>query len=306
MVEKRPVPAPDEVPACFGDRHLDADPKCEACPVEPKCIESTERWAKHPSIAERLHALEASIDEADEDETVEEAYARLYQEFFGRKPRLGKSVQHARAFERVRELTSSGDIDASTYIAGNMWAMRDYADKLPYGFQPSMLSGEKALRRYHAYLGHLRRRYRHGRHSGKNTHTERGRLRRQLFEAEHEIAEWFVAGRIDGGDGTWDEAVDYVNPGPEWRAANGNRGGATYHKLCAVFGTKGLARERELATLRAACAIAEQHQHRLADRIGASAFDWPAFARLLQRILPKPEPVASADLSEIPGRTWPW
>lgn len=304
MAIKFPAPISD-APACFGDRYLSRDTRCARCAFKPGCEKLTAAWAEKRSLSELLAEAEVTLDDVRDGESVEETYTRLHQEFFGRRPRHGASARHAKAFETVRNLPP--EIDRETYIAGNMWAMQAFAKESPYGFQPMMLSGERAMRRYHAYLGQMRRRFRHGRHTAKTSHTERGRLRRELFETEHEIAEWFVSARVAGKQTTWSDAVSYVNPGAVWTAAHKGGPVDTYHRLCSVFGTQAVPREAVYATLRVACAIAEQYEHRLADRIGVRVFDWPAFADLVARILPSQnDDVVACDLVGVEGRTWPW
>lgn len=304
MAEKHPVPAPDAVPVCFGDRYLDADSKCERCAVRTECHDLTASWGELHSLSELLFAAEREIDTQRDRETVEDTYRRLYRDFFGRAPRHGQSVMHERGFDAVKALPD--DVDRETYIAGNMWAMRDFANASRFGFQPMMLSGERAMRRYHAYLGRLRRRYRCGKHTSNNTSNELGKVRRQLFEGEHAVAEWFVAGRVAGRVERWEDAVAYVSPSDVWTAAHGYGPKRTYHRLCTTVGTRRLAAECAYATLRAASAIAEQYQHRLADRIGVRGFDWGAFADLIQTTVQPRAGGDAPDLTEVSGKAWRW
>ena len=62
-------------------------------------------------------------------------------------------------------------------------------------------------------------------------------------------------------------------------------------------------REKRIASLRAAVAVANSFQAGLADRVGVTEFSWTALADLIVRTFAPPEP-AKFDLTGIPGGLW--
>lgn len=239
-----------------------------------------------------------------EGEPVEVVYARLYREHFGRAPRFSDPVRMKPAFEKLQALCADGAIDPETYIAGNMWALQRWVKANPrIGFQPSHLSGENALRRYHAYLGNISRRLRHARHEGTHGHTNAGALRCDLFLGELDVGEEFVATYLLDRSKDLAAAVKRALPNSTWREVQAGRAPG-YHRACSAFGTKQLAVEREFARLRAAYSIAERYRPGLSDRIGFTRFTWVSFARLIHRLVGGPKPRESFDFDDVPGVAW--
>jgi hypothetical protein len=185
-----------------------------------------------------------------------------------------------------------------------MWALKRWALANPrIGFQPSHLSGENALRRYHAYLGNISRRLRHARHEGTHGHTTAGAIRRDLFLGELDVGEEFVAEHLRTKSLDFDAAIEAAQPNATWRDVQAGKAPG-YHRACSALGTGALANEREFARLRAAHSIAERYQFGLADSIGFTRFTWPAFARLMRELVGSNKPRNDFDFDNVPGVAW--
>lgn len=302
MARKHPVPSPDEVPSCFGSRFREADPRCVACHARAECSRHTAAWSEQRSLSEHVADLASSLTSA-EPESAEAVYTRLFRETFGKKPFIDHE-RHRSTIARVAKSCADQGIDLETYIAGNLWAMKRWAEANPrIGFQPTHLSGENALRRYHAYLGRLSRRFRHAKHEATAGESPASFLRRQLFLGEYAVAEHFVAAYVASGEADWKAAVLGADPNQHWLALE-ERDRSAYQRACGLFGTSQYRREREFARLRAAAALAETYQHGLADRIGFTSFEWADFAKLVRRIVGAPKPTSAPDLAEVPGVAW--
>lgn len=284
MTAREPVVGTVEVPYCFGLHHELGASRCRTCDYATECAEIVARWEPRLSLARAVCECEQSLETAS-SASVEDIYARVYREFFGRLPRHGASTVHKRAFDYVREVTADGSVDVETYIAGNMWALQEFASKNRYGFQPMMLQGERAMRRYSAYLGRLARRYRHAKHSGHTTGTERGDMRRMLFESEHEVGEWYTASVVAGRAVTFEQAIEHVAPSDVWIALQSKGQSKAYARACLIFGSANVQAEKRLASLRAAEAVANSYESGLADRVGVQRFDWHSFALLVKRLI---------------------
>lgn len=98
-------------------------------------------------------------------------------------------------------------------------------------------------------------------------------------------------------------AIERALPNATWREVIAGRAPG-YHRACSTLGTTKVPKEREFARLRAACSIAEQYQHGLADRIGFTEFSWPAFAKLIRRVVGKTRPRETFDFDDVPGALW--
>lgn len=305
MPRKFPCPAPDHVPECFGDHHRESDPRCRACNAQVACASSTAAFAKVHSLAERVVEFQAALTDA-QPESFGTAYARVYRDTFGRPWR--RNDRHAALFDRLAALCRKHAIDPATYIAGNMWAMQAWVKAFPHiGFQPTHLSGDKAWRRYHAYVRHLDRSLRHARHDPLAGRTAAAKARLALYVGEMSVAEEFVARFLAGEGSDWSTSVTATEPNETWRSVQPYLAGGSddeFHRLSNLFGS-GLAREREFATLRSAAYLAELYQSGLASRVGFSTFDWSSFARLVERVVHvKPRSTAPA-LADVEGVSWP-
>lgn len=252
------------------------------------------------SLSERVADLAALAPSASE--SIDVIYTRLFREAFGRKPFIAS--RQRTVLERVERDCAANGTDVETHIAGNLWAMSRWVAANPrIGFQPMHLCGENALRRYHAYLGRLARRFRHARHDGSTGETPAANLRRQLFLGEYSVGEEFTARFMQDGCADWDGCVRDADPNRDWLALERGKE-SHYHRACNLFGAPQLRVEREYARLRAAAAIAETYQHGLADRIGFTHFTWQSFAELVRRVVEPREKSRVTELAEVEGLAW--
>jgi hypothetical protein len=290
-MKKSPVPSPDGVPPCFGVQHDERDPGCKRCPVVAHCAPIAAGWGR--SLSEALAEVEARLFSTPTNELIEETYDRLYRDIFGRRSRRNGDRYHD-LFGRVVALCGREEIDVATYIAGNMWAMKPWVDKNPVGFQPSHLSGERALKRYYAYFGRQKRRFRQQHHTGRTSGTLAADIRQNFAIGEYAVGLEYARAFIADGVDDWMAAVNEARPNADWLAIDVGCSGRRNHELRVVFGHRRLQEEKIRAELYAACAIAELYEHGLQHRIGlGTAFDWPSFAALLARLFPLPGDIVS-------------
>jgi hypothetical protein len=308
--KKHPVPSPDEVPRCFGVEYDEQDLGCRRCEVVEVCKPRALQWHARLSIAELASGLESTFT-AQREETLQQIYDRLHREIFGTRSRRTLSARNQDAFARVTSHLIAQDIDPATFVAGNMWAMKPWVEKNEHiGFQPTHLQGEKADRRYHAYKGHQSRRFRQQRHTGQTSGTLVADLRQNLFLAEFEVGLAYVRAFVADGVDDWQAAIEEAQPNPDWLAVvteGSGRRAKRYAELSAAVGALRLRGERQLAQLRAACAVAESYEHDLAHRVGARPFSWRGLAELLARLFPVEDEnrdIMSRSESAVDGLVW--
>jgi hypothetical protein len=265
------------------------------------------RWGTRRSLSEQASVLAATIS-ATRDETIREIYDRLHREILGARSRRTLTSRNADAFDRVAAYLLAHDMDAATYIAGNMWAMKPWVEKnRDIGFQPSHLQGDNAMARYYAYLGKQSRRFRQQRHTGETSGTLLADLRQSLYLGEFDVALEYVQGYVADGSADWQEAIKHTQPGLDWLAVEAQgqgRRAKRFNELVSRFGAFRLRTEKNLVRLQAACAIAESYKHDLAQRIGARPFTWESFAQLIARLYPKSLDTVSTDLDGVAGAVW--
>lgn len=248
------------------------------------------------SISFDPHAKDFSANE------IERIYDREYVLQFGRRSPRKDTPKNAQTFTRLVYLFASEGIDPATYIAANMRAMRPFLERSSFGFQPNMLSGERARGRYNAFLRHANRRYKRGLADVAQVDTDVASLRRALVDGETDVGDLFVRARWSGTPLTWEEAVQDAEPNDDWLALYAEAG-TTFRRWSAMLGAKGLARERRLAQLQAAVAVADSFESEFSTRVGVTEFSWEALADLIARTFewtPRP----TYDLAGIPGGLW--
>lgn len=309
MNSKQPLPSPDGVPACFGVQFDSRDLHCtKRCELLAQCRVRSNAWRSRVSLTELAAAKRAEL-EAPVVETLEAIYDRLHRDIFGKRSRRTDTERNSHVFTRLFSYFQSESIDPATYIAGNMWAMKPWVEaNARIGFQPTHLSGDKALKRYFAYRGKQSRRFRQQRHTGDTSGTIRGDVRQALYLGEYDVAEEYVRTVISYDRDDWQRAIIEAEPNADWMAAE-TRGKSKhrrrYHELCASLGTQRLREEKELATLEAACALAEHFEHDLAHRLGVTGlFSWLEFAGLIARLYPITPVGDSVSLTEVAGVSW--
>ena len=309
MEDKQPIPSPDGVPTCFGVQFDERDLNCtKRCELHAHCAPRSSAWASRRSLTELYAHRLAQLDAPQEAESLEAIYDRLHRDIFGKRSRRTDTERNEEIFARLFGYFQREDIDPATYVAGNMWAMKPWVEKNQrIGFQPTHLSGEKALRRYFAYRGKQSRRFRQQRHTGDTSGTIHGDIRQALYLGEYDVAEEYVKSYVAGTD-DWDAAIAEARPNDDWLAAETlgkARHRRRYHELCVALGTQRLREEKALVRLKAACDIAEHFEHDLAHRIGVfGAFTWEAFASLLTRLFPIDGASDSLSLAEVTGAVW--
>jgi hypothetical protein len=275
--------------------------------VRAHCAPRAQRWREKRSLSELLADADARLRHARSDETLQEIYDRLHREIFGTISRRSSSEANEDLFARLFAFLRREEIDLATYVAGNMWAMKPWVESNPrIGFQPNHLSGERALRRYYAYLGRQRRRFRQQRHTGETGGTLTANIRQQIFLGEYAVGLEYVRTYVAEGDASWAAAIEEAQPSADWRAVEcGPSGGKRYHELCTIFGTHRLSAEKQRATLKAACVVAESYEHDLSHRVGVrGAFTWADFAVLIARLYPLDTPSDTLSLAEVQGVAW--
>lgn len=306
-VKKTPVPSPDGVPRCFGVEYDLKDPRCKRCAVQAPCKPVAVRWGTRRSLTEQVAVLVAT-NSVTRTETLPEIYDRLHREVLGLRSRRTMSVNNADVFDRVAAFLLVHDMDAVTYIAGNMWAMKPWVEKNKHiGFQPTHLQGDNAMRRYHAYLGKQTRRFRQQRHTGQTSGTLLADLRQSLYLGEFDVAMDYVQAYVADGSADWQTSIKNVQPGLDWLAVEtqgAGRRAKRFSELSSRFGAFRLRTEKNLVCLQAACAIAESYSHDLAHRIGARPFTWESFAKLIARLYPKIVNTVFTDIDEVEGAVW--
>jgi hypothetical protein len=290
---KEPIPDSRHLPVCFGLSYDRDAVVCRSCPALRACSTISLRWVARPSLAERLVLAEraASPDRIDVTR-LERLYDELYRAHFARPSRRKRSTRNDVVFGRLLSFMLTNDIDPTTFIAANMEMLRDHCAGSVYGFQPNMLSGEKARARYNIYLRRANRRYRRGRADAFASSTELGRFRLDLMVSETEVASYYVHSGLSGSPVTWDAAIAASAPHASWLALY-----AGQSKFDRVFD---LECERELAVLAAAVAVAESVANGLSRRVGFEDWSWEAFRALVCRLYP-PVELSELDLRGVPG-----
>ena len=266
------------------------------------------------SLAERAHELQSQLDAEPaphatphahtlEGLTVPEIYDKLYLDFFEERSRRKNSERNANALQRAWTWCVDNKVDFGTYVAANMTLMRDKT--LRYGFQPNMLSGVNAQKRYHGYMARTNRQFRHGHRSARiQTDTWLGRTRVAAVLTETAVAEIYVGANLNDCATTWEEAM--VSAGGlcvEWKSLT-NRRGKAWVELCKLWNTERAESERQLMILHAAWNVAQGLQPGLPERIGYTEFLWPSFLSLMQEILPERRVREKVDLSDVDVVQW--
>ena len=302
---KYPVVDPS-IPSCFGVFFNQGESRCQACLHAATCRVQSAPWRSQLSVAELVREYEEQLRAPLQRKTApEEVFRSLFREFFGRPVRR-ISERNRTAIARAYALCLREQIDFSTYVAGNMWALRSFAEESRYGFQATMLSGDRALRRYHAYLGHRQRKYRAGSHDQSEGESEIGALRRDLYVSEYSVAEEYTTWLRVTGHLDWDRAVQAGGPGDTWLAVQ-REGTRTWDSLIRSFGVDRVRKERVYASLRVAAAILDSHAHALSSRVTIEDPEepfWSSLAELIVRLFPCQEATQEPDLEGVSGFLW--
>jgi hypothetical protein len=247
-------------------------------------------WATRLSLAEQHAAAVAAASTERFDVTqLEKLYDALYLKHFGKRSRRKRSSRNDVLFGRLLTFFVMDDVDPETFISANMAMLHDSCVGSRYGFQPNMLSGERARARHNIFIRRANRRYKRGRSDVFDSSTDLGRFRTTLSESEADVARCFLT-----YDVSWSDAVSLAEPPDLWLAV---RRGA--HR-CAYD----LDQEKNLATLTAAVSVAEEFATGLSTRIGFDRWSWEGFRVLVRRLYPVPTSQPSLDLVGISGSAY--
>lgn len=265
------------------------------------------------SLAELAHAAKlatsAVVKDKEGDVELAEMYDRMHEKYLGRRPRhpSWKSVPVVRAMRRCCEFCEEHKLDPALFVAAQMATLADYCRSLPYGFQPGMLTSEKALGRYNAYVRRTGREFH--RAAEDVLRTPETRLSDVLFEGEVSVGAYYCAAALTGTPVTWLEAVAAAHPGSEWRACEfGLQAAELTDRLRFVdyqrkHGDEWIARLKKSARLNAAVVVVDRYRYGLSEYLGLmGAFTWEALAIALIRVLGprhRPQTYPSA-----PGVAW--
>lgn len=274
-MQRQPVPS-DGRPYCYGFDFERTHATCRVCPYAGACSKVSARWDDRLSISKALVQAEAALHPAhglDLDVEMPELYARVYELYFGRRPVMAsvQSPSRASILSRLRVFCIREDIDVTFWIAANMAAMQQACKTgrvgaMRSGFQPNMLVGEGARRRYNiaiTKLSKLRRvvveelllKY------------SRARVQHKLVACEQSVGEMYVASWVIGKPMTWLEARRAVKTSLEWRGMQRDSALARYVMLQAAF------------------YVVSRYKVGLADYVGLQGeFSWEALARLMRDV----------------------
>ena len=290
---KEPTPDERHLPVCFGLSYDRTELACRHCRALRECSRLCGRWSSRPSIAEQLAQAERETSPDRIDVTqLERLYDELHRQHFGKPSRRRRTHRNDVIFGRLLSFMLTEEVDPTTFISANMEMLRERCANSPYGFQPNMLSGEKARARYNIYIRRANRRYHRGRADAFASTTALGIFRLELAVSEGEVAGYYVHAGLSGDLVSWEEAIAASSPTQTWLDAQQGRSkyGTTFN----------LDHERRLATLTAAVAVSESVETGLSTRIGFDDWSWEAYRTLVCRLFPPVEP-APVDLRGIPG-----
>lgn len=297
---KQPVHDTRQLPVCYGLSYVRDELRCRDCAARKECSAICRRWSDRLSISEQLARAEAAAAPERHADDLPRLYDELYRAQFGRRSRRKSTEKNARIFERVARMCGEEEIDPATFIAANMEMLADAEVLGRFGFQPNMLSGEKAKARYNIYLRRSNRRFRRGDLQGFKSATKLGELREHLWVSEYVVGEYFVRSAIVGEPVTWEAAIEHVRPYTEWEALRLARGPLSRRWATCLGGDEAVARELDLAQLKAAVMVAESLQTGLSNRVSCTRWSWEKFAALATRLFAS-EPLETLDLSDVEG-----
>jgi len=289
-------------PRCFGFAYNREDATCRRCAWKKACVPAWREWSQRKSLAEQLAAQESALATPTLDQAaIERIYDELYARHFGKRSRRRTSTRNNTTFGRLLSYCLREEVDPATFITANMVGLKR-GGLPPCGFQPNMLAGEKAKGRYNAFVRSSRRRYRRTLHDVADSSSVLGKLRRELFHGERDVATLFVRSHLTSDPLTWAGSVRMTEPPVIWLQFQ-EQGGAGYVGFARQFGEERATQERKLAMLKAAVSVAESFETGLSTRVGCSDFAWEDFAALVVSHFPPPART-SVDLSGVPGVLW--
>lgn len=245
------------------------------------------------SLSERVRDLEHELDRIAPEDLQGKIYDQLYRLHFGRRSfRRNDNMRHNTALGRAYRWCLENEVDFATFVAANMTLLGDRCGR--YGFQPNMLSGENAIRRYNGYVARANRRYRRGNRDAFGGKTWIGLIRQRATATETEIGDLFVHTNLSGGSLTWEDACDLVERSEEWSDLQQRRG--AYLRIADLYGKYRADRERTLVTWKAVWNVAQGLRHGLPDHFGFTEMTWSFFLDFARSHLPDAPAAASFDM----------
>ena len=282
----------DDKPRCYGVSYT-KDYLCKKCPFKRACESVCSFWNDKLSLTEHLKILEDELLVKVYSD-IPNLYCRLHEKHFGRLPSK-KSIETRMAvntFVRLRKFCKKTGADPITFVTAQMHGMKSLLkDNEQMSFQPTMLSGKNAVKRYNIYISIAARRQR-TLSDTLDSETTLDKLLSMLTLNEEIVAEYYVASILIGEAIDWDDAIDEVEPDDDWVAINSElvnlnkEGKILRFKLARIYSSDLLSRCKSVAQLRAAIAIAGKYVAGLPHLIGYNKeFFWEAYASFLKRIL---------------------
>jgi len=323
MIPRTPVPATK--PECFGTGYEPTHLTCQDCTQRRICTAEADQWATRRSLAEQVRQPPpAPLDSTPPDP--EALYAAIYQKHYGFDPFVERTFAHRKRIATAKACVAKAAVycaaqglDFALFVTAQMHAFRvaqqNTLRTMRY-FPANWLSGPGAERRYHVHGAKARRQFRRVRADAFDHHTAWGHLRTRLLDDETDIAGLYCTGvRFATEDWSYARAVAEADPSVEWHAVatQGKHSAsairAMYRDLCKTFRADTVADLHRHARWHAAYAVAEQTQHRLADRLHLTEdWTWEDFAAMLVRVggaLRESRPTHTPDgLRRLGGRLW--
>jgi hypothetical protein len=303
-VRRRPAPAIPGRPPCFGISHR-AIEMCAACAWAATCAPICARWRKVRSLGELLADAEEELLASPSD--IRLLYRTLHFEHFGHWPQdadvYGQESRYA--FARVERWCKQGNIDPADYIAVQMDSMRIWVDQHPeVGFQPRMLSSDRALIRWDAAMNRERRSLRGGSRVALADETPLHRLLSELADEEERVLRLLCIDRCAGSTTTTEAAAGLTGASALWASLMGVASSLAAERVLAPYLTHHDLM-RTVVLLRGAVAVAASYAAPLPMRMACTPpLTREAFAGFIAEMYPMPSR-AERRLDPRLGLEWP-
>ena len=284
---------------CFG-RDYGPLRRCGICRDSSACRMYTEAFSGLRSLSEQVAEAEAAF--LHPPETFLEAYKRMFVQFFGRVPHGLNAPRNAKALARAKALCDERGIPYWVWISAQMhcmlpWLNSSLTPGARVGFQPRMLAGSGAERRYKGYVEYRHKVYRN-----------------VSAVPPSETEEGLLLAILQGAEESYGSAIVNDLPVPDmpltWRAViDGDKEHSAFMHYALIrdkMGPERLSLLRRLVQLRAAFSVVEKVKHGLPDLIGVAPFerfDWPFMRDFLRRLFP-PKRKEAVSLSFADGYVW--
>jgi len=301
MIERIPMLAADNRPACFAISHDLFLSVCRNCAWEKKCALRCAAWEGVRSLAEMAHAASQRLTalaakDQDGDDDLPKLYDLLYEKYLGRKPwkAAAQNAKTVRVLLQVAKFCDERKLDLAMYVAAQMVGLRDWLKTQKFGFGPTMLLGEKALARYNANVRKLDRKFHHAAEDAMSDSAKA--LREQVFEDELSIGAYICAAALKGTPVPLVDAVAAARLSGGWYTvamgihAPEVRQRAAYVVLCDRHREGWVKDLLNSARLNAAVAVADRYKPGLSSLLSFSGdLDWSAFADVIAQVVATPK-----------------